>query len=136
MIDLNALLGMGGSLSMGTEVIVTNNLEGHNYTINARHTIYQTPEMTGNGRYILMDVVGGRTGNYISTSGFRVAGIKVDKAKTLNELENILEFCRDYDFECETGDINKSYKIFNIFKEIKSTKSDAEKIELISKYIG
>ena len=61
--------------------------------------------------------------------------IPVDKNSIILELENFIEFIKDCDDVSDVAKLEKEFKVFTILKEVKSSRSDFEKISIISKYI-
>lgn len=123
----------------GDKVRITALVTGHNYRIGEEYYIYYTPETCGRyNQYILSSQKdnSGLCGSYITDSEFVLVNSDnvVDKVEFIKELENIIEFSKDFDFN-ENKDFASSYKVFSIFKEIKSSSSDSDKLKTIAKYI-
>lgn len=124
------------TMKIGDKVTIVNNISGHNYSYgDIEYTIVNVPNISGNVPNYILRFPDGRTRNYIMSADFKLVNQKkIEKDSFIKELENIIEFSKDFDFN-EDKDFAKSYKVFNIFKEIKSCSSDSDKLEIISKYI-
>lgn len=118
------------SFKRGDRVKVIENLNGHNYIINKSYTVLNV----NHGGYLLIDDNGNQGSSYAQSYEMENLSTNISKEGLIKELENIVEFLKDFDFKSKK-DFAKSYKVYNILKEVKSSSSDAEKLEIISKYI-
>ena len=119
---------------LGDIVVVTSNNCGHYYQIGSRYKIcnQNSPDSW------LLDNADGTpfqgNRNWINSLDFDIDDF--DRDNLIDDLSNILEFIKDYpDLKTSIAKIEKEYKVFRILKEIKSGKSDFDKISIISKYI-
>lgn len=128
MINISRLV----DFSNGDKVKVVSNATNHNYQIGTEYTIVN--DNNGHGGNYLLSIDGyNACGNWIGP-GDITKGLKKDII--IEELSNILEFLKDYEGDIDNAHkLQKEYKVFHILKEIKSEKSDFEKISIISKYI-
>lgn len=127
--DLVTYLNLN-SFKRGDRVKVIDNLTGHNYIINKNYIILNV----NHNNYLLIDDDGNQGSSYVQPYEIENLSNNVTKECIIKELENIVEFLKDFDFN-NKKDFAKSYKVYNILKEVKSSSSDAEKLEIISKYI-
>ena len=141
MIELKKIL----QPSIGDEVIIKSNINNHTLAIGSKHTII---ESNGDNHLLAHTAVGIDTqtlaqgargiiqhnyGNWVSMIDL---SIEVNKDKIISDLSNILEFLKDYENDIvNTEKVVKEFKVYHILKEVKSSKTDFEKIDIISKYL-
>lgn len=137
--------------SVGDRVIVKSNSCNHSYQIGNEYEIIHD---NLNGTYtlgIVSDVrsttatipIGAQNfhGIHIGAIGQHWIGIqdldlKIDQKILIDDISNMLEFLNDYEGDISNLDkLEKEYKVYHILKEVKSEKSDFEKISIISRYI-
>lgn len=117
-------------LNIGDKVVVTGNTCGHSYQIGQEFTITNVDII--NKRYLLDS---GVYGNYW-VNLCDLDHKNIGKQELINNLSDMLEFLNDYEGDIqESSKLDKEYKVYRILKELKSIKSDFEKIGIISKYI-
>lgn len=122
---------------VGAVVKVKRNSTNHGYTVGAEYNVahnYVKDSRNGYGNTVLIlsDPETGITGNHISTSDVEM---DLSKEHIIAELSNVIEFLKDTEKDVTDKRLDKEYKVYKILKEIKSSKSDYEKIEIISKYL-
>lgn len=141
MIDINKLFET--KVKFGTIVVPIRNHTQHEYEIGKKYKVAQVtsvPDAYGNtqdsnSQFILMDMDTEMVG-YSTISLHEISLSKaVNKKEAISNLENILEFLKDYEGEINNDQINKEYKVYNILKEVKSSNSDFDKIKIISEII-
>jgi len=128
---------------IGDKVTIKSNLGNHNYVIGKEYEIIND---NGVSNYLLGDVGGFVPNNdhiqhqpifqnqtWISIQDL---DIKVDKNTLISNFSDMLEFLKDYEGELNNGTkLEKEFKVYHILKEVKSGKTDFEKIDIISKYL-
>ena len=141
MIEFSKLIETTNDRKPGDKVIVTNNSSNHNYPINCEYTISDMYD-SGQGfngiaviQYTLTDMQGVRGNSYITSTEFQKVDQISNKKIIIKDLENMLEFLKDYEGDIQNKKIDKEYKVYNILKQVKSTNSDFEKMRMISELI-
>lgn len=119
------------SLKEGDEVKVIANSSGHGFTIGKCYKIARNVQNNGLNCQWQLETGVGRW--WVSEPDLEPA-TAIDKDKLIDELSNLLEFLKDYGDVTSISKLEKEYRVYHILKEIKSTKSDFEKIAIISKY--
>lgn len=138
---LNTINAMFSPIT-GATVKVKRNTSGHDYKIGSEYTVAHSFMQDHGGRHglggystaqlILNDPETGMTGNHITPSEVEM---DLSKERVISELKNIIEFLQDTDKEVTDKRLDKEFKVYKILKEMKSTKSDYEKIEIIARYL-
>lgn len=128
---------------IGDKVTVKSNISGHGYAIGREYNIVNE----GNGNYLLSDDVNDvdpqgvmfghphhqRAQSWVSLQDL---DIKLNKESLISDLSDVLEFLKDYEDKLENSSkLEKEFKVYHILKEVKSEKSDFDKISIISKYL-
>jgi len=126
---------------IGDKVTVKSNISGHGYAIGREYNIINE----GNGNYLLSDdgdvdpqgMMGHhhnqRAQSWVSLQDL---DIKLNKESLISDLSDMLEFLKDYGDELNNSSkLEKEFKVYHILKEVKSEKSDFDKISIISKYL-
>lgn len=127
MINIKALF----SFEVGGKIKVISNTCGHNYQIGQEYIIIN--DNNGMGNYLLSLDGYQACGGWVNSNDISK---HISKEDVVNELSNVLEFLKDYEGDIDNiHKLQKEYKVFHILKEIKSEKSDFEKISIISKYV-
>lgn len=130
--DLNRIILGDKSLKRGDKVKVLSNYNNHNYNIG---DIYTISHIDLNHGFILSNDNDWQ-GNWITGSEISNINLEQGKEYLLNELKVFLEFLEDYEGDVQSSDkFEKEFKVYKILKEIKGTKSDFEKIKIISELI-
>ena len=78
----------------------------------------------------------GFLGNWITEKEISKIKQEFNKEYLVNQLKVFLEFLEDYEGDVQSSDkFEKEFQVYKILKEIKGTKSDFEKIKIISELI-
>jgi len=125
--------------SIGDEVRYLSNSNSSNYIIG---NFYKISSIHDNDTFILRDSQG-RLGNYATLNDLEIKNKTIKEIlkeiiEISEELELIKEFISDYDndeINNNSNNIEKEYKTFKLLKVIKSSKSDFEKIKILSEHI-
>ena len=124
---------------IGDKVTVKSNINGHGYAIGREYNIVNE----GNGNYLLGEIdqnihnLGDRHPHH-QQSWVQLCDldIKLNKSSLISDLSDMLEFLTDYEDELDNSSkLEKEFKVYHILKEVKSEKSDFDKISIISKYL-
>ena len=141
--DLNKII-LGKNLKKGDKVKVLSNYNNHNYNIGDIYTISHIDPAHG---FLLASTIphhihphrnttDGWQGNWITSEEFSNTNCELSKEYLVNELKVFLEFLEDYEDDVQSSDkFEKEFKVYKILKEIKGSKSDFEKIKIISAII-
>ena len=131
MINIKSLFS--NELKIGDPVTVIGNSNGNNYVIGQEYIV---SAIHGNNTYSLSAPGSHFLGNMVVLSDLKFASISKDKSVVIQELENLVEFIKDCDSDISDFiKLEKEFKVFTILKEVKSARSDFEKISIISKYL-
>jgi len=141
MIEFSKLIETTNDKKPGDKVIVIYNSSNHNYSVNTEYTISDMYD-SGQGfngvaviQYTLTDMNGVMGNSYITSNEFQKIDQVSNKKNIISDLENMLEFLRDYEGDIQNKKIDKEYKVYNILKQVKSAKSDFDKMRMISELI-
>jgi predicted NACHT family NTPase len=124
--------GLFNQKKIGDQVTVKSNISGHQYVIGKEYII---SNVHGNDNYMLSDT---NPNQYVTQQTWITSAelnMGINKESLVMDLTDMLEFLKDYEGDIESSNLEKEYKVYHILKQIKSTKSDFEKISIISKYI-
>jgi len=140
MIEFSKLIETTSDKKQGDKVIVRNNSSNHTYQINGEYIIsdmYDSGQGFGMSviQYTLSDLNGVLGNSYITSNEFQKVDQVSSKKSIISDLENMLEFLKDYEGDIQNKKIDKEYKVYNILKQVKSAKSDFEKMKMISELI-
>jgi len=131
--DLNKIIFGTKNLKKGDKVKVLSNYNNHNYAVGDIYTISHIDTIHG---FILSDYDNDWQGNWITRSEISNINFEQGKEYLVNELKVFLEFLEDYEGDVQLSEkFEKEFKVYKILKEIKGTKSDFEKIKIISDLI-
>ena len=130
--DINKIIFGNQNLKIGDKVKVLINYNNHNYTIGS---IYEISYIDPRHGFTLTDD-NGFQGNWITEGEISNIKQEFNKESLINQLKVFLEFLEDYEDDVQSSDkFEKEFKVYKILKEIKGTKSDFEKIKIISELI-
>jgi hypothetical protein len=130
--DLNRIILGYKNLKIGDKVKVLINYNSHNYTIGS---IYEISYIDTHHGFTLKDD-SGFLGNWITEKEISKIKQEFNKEYLVNQLKVFLEFLEDYEGDVQSSDkFEKEFQVYKILKEIKGTKSDFEKIKIISELI-
>ena len=127
---------------IGDKVTIKSNQGNHTYVMGKEYEIIND---NGMGNYLLGEVDGFVPANdpnhqlmYQNQSWISLVDldIKGDKGQLISNFTDMLEFLKDYEWELNNCvKLEKEFKVYHILKEVKSGKTDFEKIDIISKYL-
>jgi hypothetical protein len=123
--------GLFNQKKMGDKVIVKSNIGNHGYIVGREYII---TNVGGNDTYLLSDPNPNQIIHQTWISLIDL-NIQLDRESVITDLSDMLEFLKDYEGDLESSNLEKEYKVYHILKQVKSSKSDFEKISIISKYI-
>jgi hypothetical protein len=116
-------------LNIGDKVKYISNSNSSNYTIGKVYNVHRL----GGDTCVLIDE-NGREGNNAALCDIVV--LKFIKIKdVLDEINIVKEFLEDYEEEEISMNMEREFKAFKLLKVIKSTKSDFEKMKIISELV-